>query len=433
MIQYWQVLQRNPDFTRLWLAQVISLTGDWFNTIALNALLIRYFPENSGAAVSLLVLARFVPLMLVSPIAGVLVDRFNRKHLIIWSNLLRAVVVLGFLLAVDNPSLVWLIYALTIAQFVLSAVFEPAQSAMIPSVTREEDLLLANTINSITWSTVLALGAVIGGVVAAEFGTITALIIDALTFLLAALVVVGVRSYRHDSQPMTVKQREQTGFWQGLRYLRAHPEVATTLIVKGGNSVGNVDTLIPIFAQLFVLTAAFSTLEAQEANTQLYMGFLFSAFGVGALIGPLLLNRFNDGTLRQLRRLIAVGFALSLFSWLIIGTSGALVMLGLGLVLRGMGGSGNWTYSNVILQTSTPNHYLGRVFSLDMVIFQAVTIVSTLLQGQLVDRWGIQSAPMIALGTFLFALGPLLAWIAVIRWSERRVSQPEATPKPESI
>ncbi|MCU0499624.1 MAG: MFS transporter [Anaerolineae bacterium] len=425
MIQYWRVLQQNPDFTRLWLAQVISLTGDWFNTIALSALLIRYFPENSGQAVSLLVLARFIPLMVVSPIAGVLVDRFNRQHLIIGSNLLRAVVVLGFLFALDDPSRVWLIYALTIVQFILSAVFEPAQSAMIPSVTREQDLLLANTLNSITWSVILAFGAAIGGIVAAQFGTITALIIDAITFLLAALVVMTVRSYRHETRPMTVAHREQTSFREGLRYLRAHPEVATALIVKGGNSVGNVDTLIPIFAQLFVFMAAFSTLSEQEAYTQLYMGFLFSAFGVGALIGPLIMNRFNDGSLRQLRRVIAVGFGLSMFSWLIIGTSGALLVLGFGLILRGMGGSGNWTYSNVIIQTLTPNHYLGRVFSLDMVIFQAVTILSTLIHGQLVDLWGLNGVRVIALGTFIFALPPLLMWGMVVRWAEQRDPHPQ--------
>ena len=98
MRNYAQLLRNNPDYTRLWLAQVISLLGDWFDTITLLALVAIYSPEYKGLAVSGLLLARYIPAMVLSPFTGVLIDRFDRKRLMIWSNWLRALVVLGLVL-----------------------------------------------------------------------------------------------------------------------------------------------------------------------------------------------------------------------------------------------------------------------------------------------------------------------------------------------
>src|SRR5688500_11690491 len=100
MATYLQMLRRNPNYVRLWLAQAISLLGDWFNTVVLFALVTAYSPESTrGIAISGLLLARFLPPLLVSPFAGVLVDRFNRKHVMIISDLVRAVTVLLLLFA----------------------------------------------------------------------------------------------------------------------------------------------------------------------------------------------------------------------------------------------------------------------------------------------------------------------------------------------
>src|SRR5262245_37813118 len=132
MQNYIRLLRNNPDFTRLWLSQVISLLGDWFNTISLLALVSAYSPGSQGLAVSGLLLARYLPQMLLSPVAGVLVDRFDRKTLLVWSNWLRAVVVLLLLLTTTGPQWLWAVYLLTIVQFTLSSVYEPGLSALIP-------------------------------------------------------------------------------------------------------------------------------------------------------------------------------------------------------------------------------------------------------------------------------------------------------------
>ena len=184
MYEYLTLLRTRPYYRYLWLASVVSMLGDWFNAIATVILVNKY--TDSGTAVGALFLARSLPPFLLGPLAGVIADRFNRKWILILTDLSRAVIVLGFLF-VNSPERAWLIYALSIAQFMVSAFFEPARAAIMPSVVEgNNELLLANTLSSATWSAMLAFGAAIGGFTAAVFGASTALIIDALSFLLSA-------------------------------------------------------------------------------------------------------------------------------------------------------------------------------------------------------------------------------------------------------
>lgn len=416
MTAYLRVLRDNPDFTRLWLAQVISLLGDWFNTIALSALVVAYNPENSGLAISGLLLARFVPPMLMSPAAGVLVDRFDRKWLLIWSNLLRAVVVLLFLLATQGAAWLWLIYVLTILQFILSSVFEPGQSAIIPNLVKRDDLVEANTLVSVTWSVMLALGAVVGGVVASLFGTNAALIIDAITFAVAGGLLLGIKNYQRratvgstlETETAANAEDEQKSFIDGLRYLRRNPTIASALLVKSGTSLGSVDTLLAVFAtQIFVL----------GEGGQLSLGILYSAFGLGALLGPILTNRVNDGSISRMQQLIVVGFVSVVVGWLLIGAAPTLAVLCIAMVLRAMGGAVNWTYSTVIIQKSSSDAFLGRMFSLDMALFYLSVVVGTIAHGTLIDLLGNENIALIAFGTMAVSLMPLAAWSMLTRRS----------------
>jgi len=419
--QYSQLLRRNPDYARLWFAQVVSLTGDWFNVIALNTLVSRY-TDGSGLAISLLLLARFVPPLVVGPFAGVLVDRFDRKQLLIWSNVLRAVVVLMFLFA-TTPGTVWLIYTLTVIQFMLSAVFEPGQSAITPSLIHRDDLVTANTLASVTWSVMLALGAVVGGVVSAIFGPAVALVVDAMTFAVAAWLIVPIKlNPPLPTLEIAEEVKEESGsLIEGLRYVVAHPATAAVLLVKGGNSVGNVDTLATVIAtQIFVL----------GADGQLSLGIIYSVFGLGAILGPLLVNRFHDGSVKQLRRLIIVGFIFSTLGWLFLGSASVFIVALIGMGIRAMGGSMNWTYSSVIIQKTVPDRYLGRVFSLDFAVFQLVTVASTIVHGALVDALGAEKVPMIALWTAIASVAPLLLWTSILPRMEGRERRREAELTP---
>ena len=420
MIKYSRLLRDNPDFARLWLAQVVSLLGDWFGTSVLSTLVVRYSPGSEGLAVSGLLLARFIPSMLISPVAGVLVDRFDRKWLLGISNLLRVGVVLMFLLTLDNPGLLWLIYLLSVIQFILSSVFEPGQSSLIPNLVRREDLVLANTLISVTWSVMLALGAVAGGVVATLFGTAVALMINAMTFMVATLLIMSIRVYTRNVDRVVVGEvahSEDKGFIEGLRFLRRTPEAASALLVKFGNSLGNVDTLMAIFAtQIFVM----------GTDGQLSLGIMYSAFGLGAIAGPLILNRFNDGSPRVMRRLIGVGFFWVVLGWLALGGASSLLIVCLALMMRAMGGSANWTYSTIIIQKTVPDSHLGRVFSIDMALFYLATVLSTLVHGAVIDAVGVEEVRLVALGTMVVSVGPLLIWLALNRWLNGRQAAPLA-------
>jgi MFS family permease len=411
---YIQILRVNPGFGWLWLAQVVSLLGDWFSTIVLSVLVQRYSPGNEGLAVSGLLLARFVPPMLISPVAGVLVDRFDRKSLLVASNVLRAGVVLMFLLTLDNPSMLWLIYVLSIMQFILSAVFEPGQSALIPSLVDTRDLVRANTLVSITWSVMLAVGAVIGGVIAGLLGAQVALIIDAITFLVAATLILQIRVKRQPASPGSEHQ-DGKSFLDGLRFLRRTPEAASALLVKFGNSIGNVDTLIAIYA-----TQLFFVGSNPESGGEIALGIMYSVFGLGAFIGPLLMNRFHNGSVAALRRFIALGLAWIVIGWVALGLAESLLIVCVALFIRAMGGSVNWTYSTVIIQRTVPDAFLGRVFSIDMAGFYLATVLSTIIHGSLIDLVGAENAQIVALGTVFASLVPLIVWMLLVRWLERR-------------
>ncbi|HMV30452.1 MAG TPA: MFS transporter, partial [Anaerolineales bacterium] len=164
---YISLLQLRPKYRLLWLAQVISLAGDWFNTIASVIIVNRY--TTSGLALGGLFIARALPPFLLGPVAGVVADRFDRRKVLIASDILRAVIVLCFLL-VDRPERLWLMYVLTVLQFSVSTFFEPARAALTPALVETDELLNANTLASITWSAMLTLGGAIGGVTASYFG-----------------------------------------------------------------------------------------------------------------------------------------------------------------------------------------------------------------------------------------------------------------------
>lgn len=405
---YWQLLREHPDFTKLWLSQVISMAGDWFNTIALSAL-VSHYSDGSAFAVSLLLLARFAPALLIGPYAGVLVDRFNRKHVLILSNILRAGIVLLFLFA-TTPDLLWLIYALTFAQFALSALFIPGQSAILPSLVPHDQLVQANTLDSITWSAMLAIGALLGGVFAAIFGTAAALAVDGLTFVIAALLIARIKA---SGRPEKAQVREAVsagtgGLVEGLRYAAANPTTLVVLFVKGINALVSAETLVIV---------AGTQLFAVGQDGQISLGLLYAAVGIGAISGPLLLNRFHDGSTPMLRQAITIGMALLAIGWLMAGFAGGLVWFALALIVRAMGGSANWTYSSIIIQKAVPDHFLGRMFALDQAIFQLLFIINTVGMGLLLDALPL---PTIGLMAAAIAGLSLVGWMFTIGRIERR-------------
>ena len=419
-MQYIRLIRSNRDFARLWGAQMVSLLGDWFSTIVISALIVSYTEGTGyqGIAVSGFLIARMIPPLLMRPLAGVLADRFDRKRLLIVSDLLRALAVVGLLFTTQSPDRLPLIYVFVVMQFLVSAVFEPARNALMPSILYRHQLVVGNTLSSITWSAMLAVGAIAGGLVAQAFGTQAALVIDALTFVASALLVMTVavpETPRSEiGQPARkARDKSQRTFADGLRYLLRHPETSAALFVKSAQSITSSDTLLIIYGtQVFVLG------EQGVAS----MALLWAAFGIGAVAGPLLTNRFSDDSVPALRRLTSVGFALIVLGWLLWGLAPSLELLMLAVVVRAMGGSVNWTYSSVIIQQIVPDDYLGRVFSLDFAGFELAQSISILAFGLLIDAVGGENIAQLVYLSALVAIVPLLMWVWIVRVVERRES-----------
>ncbi len=427
-MDYLRLIRSNRDFAKLWAAQVVSLLGDWFSTIVIAALIVSYTEGSGyqGVAVSGFLIARLIPPLLMRPLAGVLADRFDRKRLLIVSDLLRALAVLGLLFTTQGPEYLPLVYVFVVIQFLISSIFEPARNAIMPSLLYRHQLVAGNTLSSISWSAMLAIGAICGGLVAEAFGTQIALLIDSLTFVLSAALVVTIRVPETPRSDLEMEAREtrdtsERTFLDGLRHLRKHPETAAALFVKGGQSITPSDALLIIYGtQVFVL--------GKDGVTS--MAILWAAFGFGAILGPLITNRFSDDSVRVLRRLIGAGFVMMTVGWLFWGWAPSLALLSLAVLVRAMGGSVNWTYSSVIIQQIVPDAYLGRMFSLDFAVFEMVQSIGIVVIGLLIDAAGADSIQAIVYGAALASIAPLLIWTRLVFWLERR-ERPPVSSAPE--
>ncbi|MBE0689760.1 MAG: MFS transporter, partial [Anaerolineae bacterium] len=316
-----------------------------------------------------------------------------------------------------------LLYALTIVQFCMGAVFEPSRSALLPSMVRRDDLVLANVLGSITWSAALALGGALGGFVAGAFGAQTALTIDSLSFIISAALIVWARPIYAVAASAVSDTRGRlalSDITDGLRYAKAHPATAATLLVKLGGNVGNIDTLLVIYGTvLFPLYVAGVTTTDEQAGF-LSLGILWATFGIGSILGLLIIDRFNDGEPRTMRRLIALGYGLLTIGWFIFGFAPTLVIVALAMLIRAMGGNAYWTYSSVILQKTVDDRYLGRMFSLDFAGFQLATVLSTIVTSAVLEVVGSENAPTIVIVTGFVSMIPLALWTLAQPWIERQ-------------
>ena len=186
---YLQLIRENRDFRRLWIAAVISMLGEWFNTIALFFLILEY--TGSEFLLGLLFTVRMAGFAILQPFIGLMADRFNRKMLMVVSNLLQAGLALCFLLVNDSSDIAWMI-GLSGLMMVLHGVYMTAERASLPNVVSEEDLATANALDAASWSTALCLGAMLGGIVVSFYGTNAAFIVDSLTFLEGTLFLVNL-------------------------------------------------------------------------------------------------------------------------------------------------------------------------------------------------------------------------------------------------
>ena len=301
-IGYLSLLKQNSAFRNLWYGQVISELGNWVNSIALYALILQL--TGSGMAMAAAMMAKLLPMVIISPFAGVVIDRIDRKKVLIASDILRCFTVLGFLI-VDSREDLWIVYTLTLFEVALTGFFEPARSAILPSIVEKNHLVTANALSGSTWSIMLTLGAALGGFVVSFFGIKTAFILDALTYLLSAWFIIKI-SYPNTKYKERIKKQNSSGIKglvEGLRYLISHPTVLVFTLLKSGMAIkGGIMTLIPLFA---------SRLWSDPAAVSMAVGILFSSRGIGFC------NRtsFNKKMVRRISKNSKSSYSCCIFSW----------------------------------------------------------------------------------------------------------------------
>jgi MFS family permease len=411
-VGYGELLRSNRGFRYLWLGQVVSQMGDWFDTIAVYTIALRL--TGSSRSVALIMVARFLPSVVMGPLSGVVADRFSRRSIMITSDLIRAIVVLGFLF-VRRPDQMWLIYVLTVFQLAFSTFFEPAKTAAIPSIVSDRELLSANAIAGVTWSAMLTLGAAAGGFIAGWFGTDAAFILDSLTFIASALLISTVRFPKRPKRERTKltvgKALGVTDTIEGGRYVRHRPRVFAYLMVKPAWGVGGgILTLLAVFGERVFPVAG---------KTATGIGVLFTARGIGTAFGPIVARRWAGETRRQMQIAIGIAFLIGGTFYIAFAVSRSFAFALLFLAIAHCGGSILWVFSTVLLQQSVEDQFRGRVFAAELALVTLTMAASNYLVGELMDRFGF-SPRVVTVGVGAFFLLPGLIWFATEkRWDRK--------------
>ena len=418
LASYWRLVRDNPNFRRLWLAQLVSEIGDWFYALAIYNLLL----ELTGRAtlVGLALVVQLLPQTLVAPTAGVVNDRVRRKGVMIAADLARVAIVLG-MLAVRTRSMVGLVFPLLFLETIMAAFFEPARNAVLPNITTESELLQANALSSATWSFSLAIGATLGGVVAALAGRDAVFILNAASFLISALLIVRMKfSEPHVAGAPPFHVRELVDFspiLEGVRYIRGDARVLSTVFVKFGlGFMGANNVILPIMGER-IFPVKWGGL-APERAAMMGMSLLVGARGVGALLGPILSGRWAGDRDNRQRLGILIGFLVAACGYMGVGLAPSIWIAMACVVVANCGTSTNWVFSTTLLQKATEDRFRGRVFSADMGLLTLTISISSYVAGQCNDL-GIP-VRVLAFGNGAVALLPAAAWaMAVWLWRRR--------------
>ncbi len=423
-MSYFSLLRNNRNFRLLYIGQTVSQLGDWFNAVAIYALLLDL--TGSATAVAWMMIVQLLPVAIVGPIAGVVVDRVNRRRLMIVTDLLRGCLVL-VLLVIHRPDEVWIAYVVMAFTVGAQGFFEPARTATIPNITSVEELLPANALSSATWSAMLAIGASIGGLVTAVAGRNIAFAVNALSFFASAFFIGRTR---YDATPAAVPRSAGflaftgiTDLIEGVRYVRQRSHVAALMFVKAGwGLAGGVLLLLTIFGQ-----RVFPVGGGSAAG----IGVLYGARGVGAGLGPIALRWILGQQPRRLRRTIGPAYFMVGVFYVALAGAPTLWLAALCVLLAHFGGSILWVFSTVLLQTEVPDRFRGRVFATELALVTLMSSASSYWTGYQLDHAG-WSPRMLAFALGLMFCVPGVLWLIIqSRWKEAAadtLASPSETP-----
>lgn len=402
----WQLLVRNRDFRRLFLAELVVFGADWFVMVPLLVLLPKL--TGHGQLGSLVLAADTGIVALLLPFTGTIADRVDRRKIMMVANIAAIGGVLA-LLTVRTPATAWLAVPCIAAVAIAKAFYSPAAGAALPNVVDPEDLPVANAIAGSAWGTMTIVGASLGGVLSATTGPYRSFMVAGVSLVIAAVLTSVIRRpLQEPRDPLAAPPHALAALRESMRYILAHPRVRALVTVKSAVGLGNgVLTSFPLLAAAF---------GAEALGT----GALFAVRGLGALVGPLVMRRVLAH-----RTWLLPGLALSMSAY---GLSylGVSISPWFGLTLAlvfvaHLAGGSNWVMSNFALQREVPDALRGRVFAADMMLATMAVATSQLLFGAslgLLDvHWLIAVCGAV---TLTYAL---VWWLTAGRSNQRRANE----------
>jgi MFS family permease len=385
MAGFTQLLVRNRNYRYTWMGQIVSEVGDHFNNIAVLSLAV--VETHSGAVIAGVMLARAIPAVLAGPLAGVLLDRFDRKRIMIASDLVRGFVALGFIVAVSRHQ-IWLLYVLSALLMLASPFFTSGRSAILPAIATADELHTANSLTQTTGWMTLAVGAFLGGTSVARFGYHLAFIFNSLSFFFSAFCIANLHSVRghfrsvRNSLNETTVARPWHEYREGLRYMVASPLIlGIGLIAVGWASGGGAaQVLFTLFSELVFKRGAQG------------LGQLWGCAGIGLLVGGFVGNllgkriKFETYKKTVFFCYLLHGAAYVVFSQM-PSWGWALFFMGLSRAAVAVSSILNW--SNLLRHVD--DRYRGRVFSTIETMNWSTMMLSMLAAGTASQHFNIRA------------------------------------------
>jgi len=374
------LLRRNSNYRNTWIGQVVSEVGDHFNNVAVFSLALKL--TGSGMVVTFVMLSRAIPAILAGPLAGVVLDRLDRKRVMIASDLIRMVVALGFILAwrYQSPPLLYVFSGLLM---LASPFFTSGRAAILPSIASKEELHTANSLTQTTQWTTLSVGAFLGGV-GAQFGYDWAFILNSLSFAISALCISRLalpgRGFRPPRAAVTEAEvvRPWHEYVEGLRYMRARPLIFGVGMIALGWATGGgaAQILFSIFGELVFHRGPWG------------IGTIWGCAGVGLLCGGALAYKIGKGlSFVNYKRAIVICYLVHGGSYIVFSQmrsfGWALVFIALSRMAVGVSSTLNMGQ----LLRHVANEYRGRVFSTIETMQWSVMMVSMTLAGMASQKY----------------------------------------------
>lgn len=368
---------RDRDFALLWSGGLIGDLGDWMLLASLPVYV--YTQTGSATATSTVFLAELLPALLVAPFAGVLVDRWDRRRLLVRLGLLQALLLLP-LLAAGGADRLWIVYAVAAAQSCLAGLGTPAKAALIPMLVGRDRIAAANSLNAVGDNLARLVGAPLGGLAIQLLGLPGVVTVDAVTFVLAAALTAGIRGRARPERPPVARPGMLGAWLDGLRVVRRNRPLPAAL------AIGALGQLAQgIFMVLFVVFV----LDHLHGNGT-DVGLLRGVQAIGGVLGGLVLGVLGG----RMRPHVLVGSGLiafgliSLTTWTAPTVSTAIGLYAGLFVAAGVPGVAASAGLLTITQTHAPPTHIGRVLAGGNASAGIAQAVGVLTAGALADRYG---------------------------------------------